>query len=221
MSRWWRFVPRPLKRLAKAAKRAVEAARQPEGWAEYQRWRARGFASPASPAVKWAVLERYGRPGDTWVETGTYLGDTTAFLARSAGHVYSIEPGPDLARRARARFAGNGRVTIVEGYSEDHLARLLEGIDGPLSLWLDGHYSAGITQRGPVDTPIRIELDLVARHLARLPRVSVLVDDVRCFEPEDPEYGQYPTRSWLVGWAEANGLWWTIEHDIFVALKRP
>ncbi len=50
--------------------------------------------------------------------------------------------------------------------------------------------------------------------------VTVLVDDVRCFDPSQTEYAQYPSRSTLVAWADRLDLWWIIEHDIFVALRR-
>jgi hypothetical protein len=48
-------------------------------------------------------------------------------------------------------------------------------------------------------------------------QVAVLVDDVRCFEPTDPDFKDYPERNFLVRWAESHGLVWMIEHDIFVA----
>ena len=112
----------------------------------------RGFSMPAPANVKRAVLLRYGRETDTWIETGTYLGDTTAFLARRAKRVYSIEPEPTLARQATRRFSGVENVTIVEGLSEDNLAGILSEIEGPVSFWLDGHYSAGITFK---DRPTR------------------------------------------------------------------
>ena len=180
-------------------------------------WKRRDFVMPAPQRVKWSVLRRYGGLTDVWVETGTYRGDTTAFLARTAAHVHSIEPGPELAEAARWRFRGNSRVTIHQGLSEDRLPGLLETLEGPVSFWLDGHFSAGITFQGPTDTPIREELAVIAQHLRRLGRVKVLVDDVRCFDPSNPVLASYPPRGWLVEWAETNGLTWTIEQDIFAA----
>ena len=180
-------------------------------------WARRGYSMPAPQQVKWAVLQRLGRPSDTWIETGTYLGDTTAFLAKRARHVFSIEPGPDLAERARSRFADNAKVTIVEGLSENELGNVLVGVEGPVSFWLDGHFSAGISHQGPTDTPVREELELIEQHLARLGKVRVLVDDVRLFDPSNPEFAAYPSRSWLAQWATRNNLDWTIEHDIFAA----
>ena len=142
----------------------------------------------------------------TSIETGTYFGGTTDFLARSAKHVYSIEPEPNLATRAMQRFASRDNVTIIQGLSEEHIGGLLDSVSGPLSLWLDGHFSAGVTFQGPVDTPIQQELNAIARRIHRLDVVTVCVDDVRCFDPRNPEYSPYPNRSWLVQWADSCGL---------------
>ena len=204
--------PRRAARLMRQKLRNVQS--------EHEEWSRRGYAMPAPQAVKWAVLRRYGIPSSLWIETGTYLGDTTAFLAKGAKHVYSIEPEPQLAARARTRFAKHERITIVEGTSEDRFGELVAGVEqGPVSFWLDGHYSAGMTYQGESDTPIRDELSTIERNLDRLESVAVLVDDVRCFDPDNPHFAGYPSRAWLVDWAERNGLPWTIEHDIFVASK--
>lgn len=183
-----------------------------------RRWRAAGFPVPAPRRVKWAVLDRHSAPGDTWIETGTYVGDTTAHLARRARHVYTIEPAPHLAAAARDRFAGVPGVTVLEGLSEDLIGPTLDRCSGPLSLWLDGHHSGGITHLGPHDTAIVHELQAIEDRLDRFETVSVLVDDVRCFDPSGP-YSTYPTRGWLVEWAQRCGMPWTIEHDIFVATR--
>lgn len=175
---------------------------------------------PAPTAVKWAVLHRYGGPMDTWIETGTYFGDTTDFLSRTAKHVYSVEPEPSLAERARHRFASRDNVTIVQGLSEEHIGGLLDAIEGPVSLWLDGHFSSGVTFQGPIDTPIRAELDAIGQRIETLDSLTLCVDDVRCFDPGNPEYSSYPTRTWLVQWASDCTLDWTIEHDIFIATNR-
>ena len=186
----------------------------------HAKWATAGYSMPAPASVKRAVLMRYGRSGDTWVETGTFLGDTTAVLAKSARQVISIEPGSELARRARERFASTPNVKIIEGLSEECLPELLQAINGPVSFWLDGHYSAGATYQGPIDTPIRQELAAIETHLDRWDVVTILVDDMRCFDPTEEEYSTYPKRVELAGRAERNALTWTIEHDIFVAFKR-
>ena len=188
-----------------------------ENLAALLEWRRAAYAMPAPPAVKRAVLLRHGVPGGAWVETGTYLGETTACLADHAPMVYSIEPEPALHARAAEKFRDRQNVRIIHGTSEAVLPGLVAGLAGDVSFWLDGHYSAAITFQGAIDTPIKHELEVVARALPRLGRVAILIDDMRCFEPSVPEFSHYPPRGYLVAWAEEAGLTWQIEHDIFVA----
>lgn len=186
---------------------------------ELDDWARRGYAMPAPAFVKRAVLRRNGLVGATWVETGTFQGDTTEFLAADGSRVITIEPEPALYAAAAQRFRGQTNVELRNGLSEDVFPALLPTLDGDVCFWLDGHYSAGITYQGPQDTPIVDELTCIAQHLPRWRRVVVMVDDVRCFEPTDPEFAGYPARHYLVQWAGEQSLQWHIEHDIFVARR--
>jgi hypothetical protein len=185
---------------------------------EALRWWRRDWAAPAAPTVKRRVLKRHSIPGATWVETGTYRGDTTAFLARLGGSVVSIEPDAHLQANATKRFADDDRIKLVKGTSEEVLEEVLQALAGPVCFWLDGHFSGAGTYRSDIDTPITQELDTIARQLPRLQPICVLVDDFREFSPV-PSSGQstYPTRQSLVEWAVANNLAWSVEHDIFIA----
>jgi hypothetical protein len=182
-------------------------------------WVQSGYSMPAPSLVKWSVLARYGDPSGVWVETGTYFGDTTAYLARTARKVVTIEPDQQLAERAAARFANQSNVVVLHGTSEEVLPGLLRDLDGPVSFWLDGHFSGGVTFQGPVDTPIGAELAEIERYLEGVSSANILVDDFRCFDPENPDYRAYPPKQWLVDWAVRNGLRWTVEQDIFIAQR--
>jgi hypothetical protein len=184
---------------------------------DFWRWRRSRFSMPAPQEVKWSVLERYGGHAATWVETGTFRGDTTAFLARTAQLVITIEPDPMLAETARQRFAYSSNVRVVEGLSEDVLCAVIGPLSGSISFWLDGHYSEGVTHKGPRDTPIREELRCVQSTLSQFDSVTVLVDDFRGFGPSATVKSDYPDKSWLVSWADGVGMKWTVEHDIFIA----
>jgi hypothetical protein len=179
------------------------------------RWVAAGCPPPAPPEVKRQVLKRHGSHSGTWVETGTLFGDTAAFLSElGALHVYSVEPSPQFFDRARDRFSTNDGVTIIHGLAEDALPDVLKGIVGDVSFWLDGHYSGGETFQGDQDTPIREELAAITARLPLFNRVTIFVDDFRCFGTS--EFPSYPSKRWLVEWAVENSLDWTVEHDIFV-----
>lgn len=182
-------------------------------------WRRRGFAAPSPDFIKRAVLVRHGWPEATWVETGTYHGDTTAVLAAAARQVISLEPADALHAAAQVRFRATPNVELLHATSEAAFPTLLPRLEGGVCFWLDGHFSGGATFKGPNDTPIMAELEAIAPHLPRWPRVAVLVDDLRLFTGAVHAYGPYPPLRTLVDWAEANGLGWHIEHDIFVARK--
>lgn len=180
-----------------------------------ERWASAGFPPPAPPEVKRQVLSRHGSPTGIWIETGTLFGDTTAFLSESGAlHVYSVEASPQFFEKAKFRFLGNNGVTIINGLAETVVPSILENVVGDVSFWLDGHYSGGETFQGAQDTPIREELSAISVRLPFLDRVTIFVDDFRCFGSS--EFPSYPSKSWLVKWAEKNSFDWTVEHDIFV-----
>jgi hypothetical protein len=47
-----------------------------------------------------------------------------------------------------------------------------------------------------------------------------MVDDARIFNPGILQFESYPKLFELAEWAEHNQLFWTIEHDIFIATNR-
>lgn len=205
------------------AKRSAELRRRLVSIRDFARWHQRGWEAPAASVVKKYVLKRNHVPGATWVETGTYRGDTTAFLAGLANSVVSLEPDPYLFRRASLRFKDDWRIRLLNDTSENALGEVLQRLNGSVCLWLDGHYSGGSTYRGAVDSPILSELKTIEAQADRLESLVVLIDDFRDFPQgsQDTEAAEcsYPTRDWLLDWAQRNNMEWNIEHDIFVARK--
>jgi hypothetical protein len=67
-------------------------------------WQARDWAAPSPHFIKRACLLRNGIPNATWVETGTFMGETKRFLSAHAVMVYSLEPEPRLFANAAAAF---------------------------------------------------------------------------------------------------------------------
>ncbi len=192
-------------------------------WRQLRAWRKRGYGLPAPNMVKIEVLLRRGLPDAIWIETGTFLGDTTDALARQASHVYTIEPSVDLVTRARIRFEGRSNITVLEGTSEMMLQPTIGGISGDVNFWLDGHFSSGPAFHGAFhgasETPIIDELQTIERHLSRLGRIVICIDDIRCFRSGNEGMPTYPERSFLVEWADRHGFSWEIEHDILIATR--
>ena len=183
----------------------------------------RNYASPSPTYVKDLVLMKWGGLA-TWVETGTNVGKTTELLANFGKEVFSIEPSKELFELAGLRLKERNNVTLVLGTSEESLGPILQELvdkgHADLSFWLDGHYSEGNTFRGENETSVIQELKEISKIASRLNSVSVMIDDVRCFRPVLPIWANYPDLNHLVNWANSLNLFWTIEHDIFIATNR-
>lgn len=125
-----------------------------------------------------ALLDKYRRSYNTFIETGTYLGSTVE-LALETGfeRVYSIELSAKLYRHCQQRFGADQRVRLLLGPSEVCLPQLLQEITVPCVIWLDGHYSQGDTALGKKWCPLYEELDAIARHPVKTH--TVLIDDIR------------------------------------------
>lgn len=170
------------------------------------------------------MLLRASLPGAPWIETGTFEGDTAAFLARLGPTVVTLEPMPELAAAAAERFRGDDSIVVLAEPSEVGISRAIEMVGGgDLNFWLDGHFSGGTTFRGSLDTPIQDELAAIGEFVARGRRVAVMIDDVRLFVtqhrelPAEQGRSGYPALDSLVDWARELDLIWWIEHDIFIA----
>jgi hypothetical protein len=186
-------------------------------------WFDRRFASPAPNLVKWELMRRFGSQ-NVWIETGTYLGETTKILGARSSKVYTIEPSLELMNLAKNNCADLNNVEFLNGLSENLIEKVITSLTDSeyknVSFWLDGHYSAGNTFLGPSKTPIRKELEIISKHLSRFQQLTIFVDDVRGFPTnQNQEISAYPGIDWLVDWAESNKMYWMIEHDIFMVSK--
>ena len=145
-------------------------------------WVLRGRPVPAPPHRKRRIVAGYATSFavSTFVETGTYRGDTSAVLCTLVDRVISIELDPRLADLARARFAESPNVEIITGDSADVLPGVVRGLTAPGLFWLDGHFSDGVTALGSQVTPIEQELCTVLHPGG--PDHVVLIDDARLFD---------------------------------------
>lgn len=158
------------------------------GARDLARWESQGRPSPPPHMAKQRMVHEFAtRFGTrTLVETGTYYGDMIAAMRSSFDRIVSIELSQDLHRLAKIQFAGCDNVELIQGDSAEEISGVIATLEGPTLFWLDGHYSAGVTAKGDVDTPISEELEHVLRE-DESRRHVVLVDDARCFG-SDPSY---------------------------------
>jgi len=178
------------------------------------KWRRSNYESPSPQYVKIRILKSNSLQNATWIETGTYLGDTTSKLSKIAKQVISIEPQLELSLFAASRLKRRTNVEIINATSESCIAKVLDRVNGPACFWLDGHYSGDVTFQGSEISPIATELAAISNYL-KSHKVVVFVDDFRLFV--NSAATGYPSQATLVAWAAENNLSWTVEQDIFIA----
>jgi hypothetical protein len=116
----------------------------------------------------------------TFVESGTYLGGTVEFMLPYVDRVVSVEVDKLLYERARNRFAAEPKAEMVLGDSLEEIPRIVSQLADPPLVWLDGHFSYGITGMGEQMEP---SPDILRRMRAQgLPSGSTIaIDDVHLF----------------------------------------
>lgn len=122
------------------------------------------------------------------------MGDTIFSLIDEFTFLYSIELSAELAAKAKARFAPYKHVEIISGSSDIELTGILNKLEEPALIWLDGHYSGEFvhndelvkTAKGTLNTPVVRELELI---LDSAFAHIILIDDARLFNGTN----DYPT----------------------------
>lgn len=141
--------------------------------------------------VKWKTSNSFFERTAPVIESGTYLGESTAFFAKRHPEVVSFEPYSLLAKYNTERFSNNQRIKIINKASQDALEEVLEKYRGNLNFWLDGHFSGNGTF-GKIESasPIIQELHIIfSWAICSHNKVLIAIDDARLFTGQNG----YPT----------------------------
>ncbi len=132
-----------------------------------------------------------------FIEVGTYLGVAAGRCSSVFDTVYTIELSSDLAKQASSYLADEGNVKVIEGDGLEVLPDLLqdEKINDVL-VFLDGHFSGGVTACGAIPEPAVEELQILSKYRQKIR--AIIIDDFRCF---GTELG-FPEKSVLLRTAE-------------------
>ncbi len=143
----------------------------------------------------------------TFIETGTYLGDTISAVKHTFDTIYTIELNERFYRDACEKFKNYSHIQLVQGDSGKKLKEIVGKILTPSLFWLDGHYSGGETSKSDKKTPIIKELETIFSH--KLKHV-ILIDDARYFTGKD----DYPTLAEVKKLAQSHNYNFRLRQDI-------
>lgn len=179
-------------------------------------WKARNFDLPTPQFIKNSIFLKHSDSDVVWIETGTYRGTTTKFLAKKNKHVHTIEPEKGFYEDTKNKLINKGfkNISFYFGTSEDKLSEVLNNvINEKVFFWLDGHFSGSGTFQGDVDSPIIKELELIQEYLPKLNGVKIFIDDIREFDSDNLDY---PSKQFLIDWVNTNKLKWEILFDMMI-----
>jgi len=107
-----------------------------------------------------------------FIETGTYLGETTEWASGNFEKVYSFEAAESLYKKTKERLSAIRNIQFILGESDKELNKI--SISDPAIFWLDAHYSEGETFNGEV--PLLKELEIINNWDIES---YILIDDAR------------------------------------------
>lgn len=139
-------------------------------------------------AIKTIILSL---PITSFVETGTYLGDSTEFVANLKKNlpIFTCEINKILYRKARGRLKRFKNVKVIKDSSPEFLRNLIESNllgDFPL-FFLDAHDLSSYL-------PLENELEIIT---SSLDRAIIVIDDFQV--PERPEFSFWKQGEKILG----------------------
>ncbi len=114
----------------------------------------------------------------TFVESGTYQGDTIFEMEKYFNQLHTIEINEKFYNNVKNKYYGN-KINFYLGASEYRLAEICNLLKDNTIFFLDGHWSANDTGRGEKDCPLVEELNII-NELFKFDGI-IIVDDVRLF----------------------------------------
>lgn len=138
---------------------------------------------PSHSAKRRHLLRLFAERGHaTFIEAGTYKGDTVELFVPRAARIISVELDADLHEHSARRFASVGHVDIRRGDATELIPAAAAECP-PSLIFLDGHFSGPGTALGDQVEPA---VEILERLGAVAPAgTTIVVDDLRLFGRAD------------------------------------
>jgi len=172
---------------------------------------------PPRDFIRW-LRDRAG--ARSFIESGTFRGETASWAADLFQEVITIELSPEIHRQTSARLASKSNISFRLGHTKAVLASLLPQLRQPAIFWLDAHWSGLDTAGREEECPLLEELALLN---AASVNHCILIEDARLFTAPPPlphQASQWPT-IWEVHAALQQGprpRFVIIQRDVIIAV---
>ena len=157
---------------------------------------------------------------DTFIETGTFQGDTAEWAAGQFAHVSTIElPGP-WYDGSKERLKNLPAVTLHCGDTREIMRQVVAHLTKPAIFWLDAHWMGSGPKGKDCECPVIDEITYINTSVYVH---TILVDDARYFckpppPPHDPAY--WPDLGAVVTHLTAGNRYVYLVDDVIVAVPK-
>lgn len=118
----------------------------------------------------------------TFVEGGTYKGNTARYASQIFKNVHTIEASPIMYKIASDNLNNYKNVNVLLGDTRNNLRKIIENSNHIL-YWLDSHWSGGNTYGKDDECPLIEELKII---FGKKHSFVILIDDARLFTSPPP-----------------------------------
>lgn len=162
------------------------------------------------------IRERFGVR--TFIETGSFRGETAAWAAGRFERVLSVEAQRADYEAVVARHGGLANATFVHGESAAFLREVVPTLQADALFWLDAHWMGGSSHGAQSQCPLLAELAEVNRS----PHAHfLLIDDARLFLAPPPlpnAAAQWPAMAEVMAALAAKDRYTVVLEDVIVSV---
>lgn len=120
---------------------------------------------------------------NSFIETGTYLGNTAYWSSQKFGQVITLEYSTEMYQQATQKYGNVENIKFLQGDSRVLLQEIVSSLKQPSMFWLDAHWSGGQTYGEEDECPLLEELEII--NASPYDHI-ILIDDARLFLSPPP-----------------------------------
>jgi hypothetical protein len=120
---------------------------------------------------------------NSFIETGTYLGNTAYWSSRKFEQVITLEYSTEMYQQATRKYGHVENIKFLQGDSRVLLQEIISSLKQPSMFWLDAHWSGGQTYGEEDECPLLEELAII--NASPYDHI-ILIDDARLFLSPPP-----------------------------------
>lgn len=183
-------------------------------------WHKRNYSGCSPSFIKRTVLIKNALHDSIWIETGTYLGQTTKFLSKYFFKIYTIEANSNLFNSTKKYLEKYENIVVINATSEIGLEIVLSSkIDKNVNFFLDAHGVSNNktpTYIGKESNPILNELNIIKKKINNLKNFKIFIDDIDWCAMDYIEKNKRSKLNLIVNWCTDNNLHWIISNNILI-----